>query len=270
MDTIIKGGLPAGSFTLLLGEVGAGSQEFAYTSMLMLSQMKKERIALETDGKSNGVNLPDKICYISFTRTRDNILLDISALKVASVTDVESNLIFIDLSGEYFSRTQVPMSWTRDEMATLTDLKTANTNRTVFKAVIDTLEKYAPNNLVIIDSLTDLLRSAGSENLTWSDLVSLLKGIQRMSKQWNSVIYALLTADIFDASKEEEVSDCVDGVMVFKWDITGINQLQRTMYIKKFRGLMPYLEEDNVVRFETKVSASRAFEISNIREIIGR
>jgi archaellum biogenesis ATPase FlaH len=124
--------------------------------------------------------------------------------------------------------------------------------------------------MVIIDSLTDLIRSSGSDNMTWVDLISLLKGIQRMSKQWNAIIYALLTSEIFDTSKQEEVSDCADGVLVFKWDVTGANQLQRMMYIKKFRGLMPYLEEDNVVRFETKVSSSRAFEISNIREIMGR
>ncbi|HMK48385.1 MAG TPA: hypothetical protein VK436_17310, partial [Methanocella sp.] len=79
-----------------------------------------------------------------------------------------------------------------------------------------------------------------------------------------------LTANIFDRSNEEEVADCADGVLVFNWEATGTNQRQRMMYIKKFRGLMPYLEEDNVVRFETRVSASRGFEISNIREIIGR
>ena len=111
---------------------------------------------------------------------------------------------------------------------------------------------------------------SASESIRWNDLVSLLKGIERMSKRWNSTIYALLTAHIFDASMEEEVSDCADGVLVFNWQVTGNNQRQRMMYIKKFRGLMPYLEDDNVVRFETRVSASQGFEVSNIREIIGR
>jgi archaellum biogenesis ATPase FlaH len=153
---------------------------------------------------------------------------------------------------------------------TLDSYKAVPKNKSLFESLIDTLETHAPNNLVIIDSLTDLMRGPARENLAWNDLVSLLKGIERVSKQWNASIYALLTAHIFEPSLEEEVSDCADGVLVFGWQAIGNNQRQRMMYIKKFRGLMPYLEDDNVVRFETRVSASQGFEVSNIREIIGR
>jgi KaiC/GvpD/RAD55 family RecA-like ATPase len=262
LDPIIKGGLPTGSFILALGEVGAGSQEFIYTSMLGLSQL------IKAPGGRDGTVLPEKICYISFTKARENIVRDIATLHTADIKDVEDSLVFVDLSEQYFSMSRVPPTWTSYSG----DIFKSGPRRTksLFSLFTDTLDRHAANNLVIIDSLNDLVRSSYSDNFTWNDLVSLLKGIERMAKQWNCIIYALMTADIFEKSKQEERSDCVDGVLVFAWDMTGVNQRQRTMYIKKFRGLMPYLEDDNVVKFETSVTAKRGFEISNIREIIGK
>jgi KaiC/GvpD/RAD55 family RecA-like ATPase len=264
-DPVIKGGIPAGSFILLLSEVGAGGAEFMYSSLLMLAEMMKEKVAL----KSNYM-LPQKIVYISLTKTRENVLESISTMNIANIANVEEALTFIDLSSDYFAKTHLPRHWTNTSEMSLDDYKLSQKNKTLFESLINTLENYAPGNLVIIDSLTDLMRGTASESLTWEDLISLLKGIERMSKQWNASIYALLTAHIFEPCMEEEVSDCVDGVLVFGWDATSSNQRQRIMFIKKFRGLMPYLEDDNVVRFETRVSASRGFEVSNIREIIGR
>jgi KaiC/GvpD/RAD55 family RecA-like ATPase len=264
-DPVIKGGIPSGSFVLLLNEVGAGGIEFMYTSMLMLAEMKKEQAALKPN-----YHLPEKIVYISFTKMQENVLQSISTLSIADIRNVQEVMTFVDLSGNYFAKTQLPRHWTTTDKMTLDSYKVIPKNKPLFESLIETLEAYAPNNLVIIDSLTDLMRGPVSDNLTWNDVVSLLKGIERMSKWWNSTIYALLTAHIFEPSMEEEVCDCVDGVLVFGWDSTGNNQRQRMMYIKKFRGLMPYLEEDNVVRFEARVSASRGFEVSNIREIIGR
>lgn len=264
-DPVIKGGLPMGAFVLLLSEVGAGGGEFMYTSMLSLSQMKKEGVKLKPNYK-----LPERIVYISFTKSRENVLQSISTLNIGDIANVEEMLTFVDLSGVYFAKTQVPLHWTTTSAMSFNDFKVGQKHKSLFESLIDTLEAFAPNSLIIIDSLTELIRKSGSDNFSWADLVSLLKGIERMSKRWDSTIYALLTANIFEPSKEEEVMDCVDGVMVFNWHVTQANQRQRMMYIKKFRGLMPYLEEDNVVRFETRVSASHGFEVSNIREIIGR
>ncbi len=41
LDTVLKGGIPTGSFILLLGEIGAGHTEFAHTSMLSLLKLKE-------------------------------------------------------------------------------------------------------------------------------------------------------------------------------------------------------------------------------------
>ncbi len=265
LDPMIKGGIPAGSVVLLLNEVGAGGVEFVYMSMLMLAEMKKERAALKAN-----FGLPEKIVYVSFTKARENVLHSITTLNIADVRNVEEMMTFVDLSGDYFAGTPVPRHWTPPGKREANLDSMLQKNKPLFESLIEALEAHAPGNLVVIDSLTDLMRGRVSENLTWNDLVSLLKGIERMAKQWNATIYALLTARIFEPNMEEEVSDCVDGVLVFGWGTTGGNQRQRMMYIKKFRGLMPYLEEDNVVQFETRVSASRGFEVSNVREIIGR
>jgi len=266
-DPVIKGGFPAGAFVLLLSEVGAGGSEFMYSSILMLAQLKKEGVRQKPN-----YHLPERIVYISFTKSRENVLQSISTLNIADISALEETLTFVDLSSVYFAKTQVPLHWTTDTGGALAlkDFKSGGRHRSLFEALIDTLETLAPHSLVVIDSLTDLLRSSSSDNLSWADLVSLLKGIERMSKLWNATVYASLTANIFEPCKEEEVMDCVDGVLVFGWQSTGANQRQRMMYIKKFRGLMPFLEEDNVVQFETRVSASHGFEMSNIREIIGR
>lgn len=264
LDPVIKGGFPAGAFVLLLGEVGAGSQEFVNTSALMLAQMKNENRALKP-----GIKLPEKIVYVSFTKPKENIIQGISTFKVADAARLSDMITFVDLSSMYFAKSQVPIQWTTNTV-TFSSLTSTQKYKSLTDSLIETLETHAPNSIVIIDSLTDLLRSSVTDNLKWNDLVSLLKGIERMSKRWNSTIYALLTAQIFEHYNEEEVCDCADGVIVFHWEVTGSNQRQRMMYIRKFQGLMPFLEEDNVVRFETKVSASRGFEISNIREIIGR
>ena len=41
-DTMIQGGFPAGSVILLIGDVGAGQREFAYTSASKLAIVKDD------------------------------------------------------------------------------------------------------------------------------------------------------------------------------------------------------------------------------------
>jgi len=59
-------------------------------------------------------------------------------------------------------------------------------------------------------------------------------------------------------------------VMVFEWDKQGASKRQRIMYMKKFRGLLPVLDQDNIVNFETQVSSQKGFEVSNIKRVRGR
>lgn len=40
--------------------------------------------------------------------------------------------------------------------------------------------------------------------------------------------------------------------------------------MKKFRGLMPYVAKDNIVRFDTMVTDTDGFMVINVKRISGR
>ena len=84
LDPLIMGGIPSGSFVMLVGEVGTGNVEFACTSAIKLANLKNDPVRyasvkeqIERDGKEYLV-IPEKICYISFSRSKDDILNEIT------------------------------------------------------------------------------------------------------------------------------------------------------------------------------------------------
>jgi len=40
------------------------------------------------------------------------------------------------------------------------------------------------------------------------------------------------------------------------------------MYFEKFRGLMPHLEENDLVKFAVRISTNEGFDVSNIRLVV--
>jgi len=62
----------------------------------------------------------------------------------------------------------------------------------------------------------------------------------------------------------------MDGVFVFNWEKLGPTQRNRIMYLKKFRGVLSLLDQDNIVNFETQISSQKGFEVSNIKRVRGR
>jgi hypothetical protein len=89
-----------------------------------------------------------------------------------------------------------------------------------------------------------------------------------VSKRWKTTIYLLLTSGILDRSRELEIVDCVDATIHFRWEETGAQRRQRVMYFEKFQGVMPYLEDKNLVKFAVRVSAAGGFEVQNIRVVV--
>ncbi len=63
-------------------------------------------------------------------------------------------------------------------------------------------------------------------------------------------------------------ADIADAVLLFRWEETQGARRQRVMYFEKFRGVMPHLEERDLVKFAVKISVTSGFEVSNIRVII--
>ncbi len=101
-------------------------------------------------------------------------------------------------------------------------------------------------------------------------MILFLRGLQRVSKNWDGLIYAILNDGIFENREQEEIMECMDGVFVFDWEKLGPTQRNRIMYLKKFRGLLTGVEQENIVNFETQITPQKGFEVSNIKRIRGR
>lgn len=260
-DPVMHGGLPSGSLVLLLSEIGAGDFEYAITSIGNLLGPKKS---------DNGVLSPKKVHYISITRSKDDILREVEFSFPIFHEILKNNMEFKDFSEAYYASSFIPASWRSSSNTefSLESLKWGEKEGNLIAGLIEYLDNNASDSIVIIDSLTVLAQYC-LERMLWKDMIMFLRGIQKASKRWNGIIYTILSQGIFERSKEEEISECVDGVMVFEWEKSGLSR-QRIMYLKKFRGTMPVLDQDNIVNFEIKISSQRGFEVSNIKRVRGR
>lgn len=275
----MEGGFPSGSFVLLLSDVGAGGIEFAISSAVMLSRIKsepelyrtvKEQVERSLD-KGEYFKVPHGICYISFTHSkRDTMQETARSFPDSFAKVIRDNLIFKDFSSSYYRDSIAPPSWIEEKGELgLSTLRGGSGKRGLLDELIIFLDAHAENNLVIIDSLTNLVR-ASHEIIRWHDLISFLEALQRVSKRWDGLIYGLLTSNIFERSKEEEIADCADGVIIFEWSHEGVAQRQQAMYVKKFRGLMPHMDKENIIRFDTMVTNTDGFVVTSVRKISGR
>ncbi len=266
LDSAIQGGLPSGSLVLLLGDAGAGNIEFAYTSAVKLSNLKDDTIRPSDGGE---LKIPEKICYVSFMKSETDILSEIT--RIFPKQDIKlflDKLIFKDLSETYHHYAITPLSWISEEdQTTLTSIK--GTNLGLLEELINFLNENAKDNLIIIDSITNLVRACYSSSIEWKDLIAFFEGLQRVAKKWDGIIYAVLGAKILDENKEAELTDCADGVLVFDWMQKGEFSRQQVMYVKKFRGLLPQLTKDNISKFETSVTMPNGFEMKNVKLIRG-
>ena len=69
-------------------------------------------------------------------------------------------------------------------------------------------------------------------------------------------------------ANEIELSDIADAVFLFRWEESTGSRRQRVMFFEKFRGVMPHLEEQDLVKFAVRISTTGGFEVSNIRMVI--
>jgi len=272
-DVNINGGFPAGSVILLLENVGAGAREFLYTSIFNISQMKsnnnnpvKKKHKNSDDDDAMTSVLPDKISYLSLSKSREDILKENAyAFHKDFYNIMKEALIFKDLSDIYFRHSIVQNFWIPDERMLMEYDRDSDKN--ILEEISEFLSENAENNIVIIDSLTDLMMYE-TDYLSKNDIIMFLKGMVRISKTWNGLVYILLTANILDKQMQEVITDVVDGVLVFEWFDKGSVKMQRNLYLSKFRGLIPQLEQNKIAKFETKVTSDDGFEVSNVRKII--
>jgi KaiC/GvpD/RAD55 family RecA-like ATPase len=264
-DSIIKGGMPVGSTVLLLGELGAGQVEFAYTSAAKLSLVKETPESSDYflgHAARNGY-MPEKICYITFSRSKEDILQEIKAsFNQDFYGAFERNVVFKDFSGVYFRKTLVPKSWGGEQSSIFAQ---GSGDENLLEALVNFMDENAPKSLIIIDSLTDLAVSA---NIEITDLVAVLRGMQRVSKRWKGIVYLILTRDIMEERKQRMIMDSVDGALVFEWSKFAMSsRRQRYLYVEKFMSMLPHLDKERIARFATIVSAESGLVVIDTERV---
>lgn len=261
LDPVLEGGVPAGSVILLLGETGAGSNEFVFSSISGLAARHRDP-GSGTDRSA----LPAQIRYITFTRMKDDIQEEMTRSFPGSETaEAVQKIRFDDLSETYFDSSIVPNAW-YSSGDIITRLQKRTDRAGVLAQLTGILDAAEPDTIAAIDSLTDIATQCSSPEL-WRDFTGLLRGLQRMAKQRNLIVYLLLTRGILEEVQENEIADIVDAVLLFRWEETIGSRRQRVMFFEKFRGVMPHLVEQDLVKFAVRISTT-GFEVSNIRVVI--
>jgi len=263
-DSIIKGGFPAGSVILLVGDLGAGQTEFALTSAAKLAMVKERpESAPFLLGAGKDSRLPDEICYITFSRSKDEVLQELEAAFNPDFYEAfERTVQFRDFSSAYFRKTLVPRSWTGESTSLFTS---DGPSENVLEGLVNYLEEKAPGSMIVIDSLTDLVVSA---NIEIADLVAVMRGMQRVAKRWGGIIYLVLTNNVLDEKKQRMLMDSVDGSLVFEWSrYLNSSKRQRYMYVEKFISLLPHLDKERIARFATVVTAQSGLVVIDTERI---
>ncbi|WP_332899796.1 RAD55 family ATPase [Haladaptatus sp. CMSO5] len=267
LDSIIDGGAPAGSVVLLSGEAGAGAREFMYTSAVMngLADGDTELFDLYYGDVQPETVFPDEVHYLSFTADEAQLTREIGMTIDEEIVEQSVEAItFHDLSDEYFNESQVPREWYAEKALSIEDLGTSHDSEGVLTALSHCLDRVASGNLVVIDSLTDLV-SIVSDERPWADITLIIKGLQKAAYRWDGLILLYINAETIQPEEHEQLVEATDGTMEFTWE-TGGSSRARTMFVKQFRGILPRIEAENIVRFETEINDA-GFDISNVQKI---
>jgi KaiC/GvpD/RAD55 family RecA-like ATPase len=284
LDSAIGGGFPAGSLVLLRGEIGSGHKEFMMTSAMMTAALRKGLIKPTV---AKDVFIPKEVWWATFTRSPEDLLQEVSLSFEKDLYDLFENVKFRDFSMEYFRASPVPMTWVseeaekRDKKAKLSSLekafggvhrKVTDTSlkpKALLESLTDFLTDNAPNNVVVLHSLSDIARLYSDSDQRWYDFTLFIRGLQRAAKNWGGVIYTNMISNILSPDKEQEIAACVDGVLEFTWEEAGSSRRRRVLYFRKFRGLMPRMNSTTVIKFEVEVSPKMGFEVTKAEMIEG-
>lgn len=267
LDRLLEGGAPPGSVVLLSGEAGAGAREFLYTSAAMntLAHTDSDLFDLYYGQLPPGATLPPEIHYVSFTASAESLESELRDTFDPQIVDAVADRIeFCDLSTEYFQHSRIPQDWYLGRSTSLDDLNDRNNEESVLSALGEYLTVHASGNLVLLDSITDLLDARG-DDLEWSDITMLVRGLSRAATQWGGLILALVNEDTLTETELGQLSDAAGGTIGFMWE-TGGSKRARVMVVREFRGVLSQLEAEDIVQFEGEIHEG-GYDLSNVRKI---
>jgi KaiC/GvpD/RAD55 family RecA-like ATPase len=266
LDSLIGGGAPPGSTVLLVGEPGAGAREFLYTCAAMNGVAKADADLFDLHyGDLHGdAALPPEIHYLSFTDSGDFIRSEMAETMDGDIVETAvPEITFHDLSPEFFQLSPVPREWYLGETQTVSDLGSRR-REDVLGALGTQLTENAPGNLVLVDSVTDLL-SGIAEDVDWTDVAMVVKGLTKVAHRWGSLVVLLVNRETLTSRQLGHFVDAVSGSLYFEWE-SGGSKRARTLFVRQFRGVLSRLESENIVRFETEIHDA-GFDVSDVRKI---
>ena len=267
LDSIINGGAPAGSVVLLSGEAGAGSREFMHTSAIIngMARVDEDLFDLYYGDPSAKAILPEAVHYISFTANEQQLTQEMRMAMDDEVIDAGTDGVeFHDMSERYFHMSPVPREWYAAQTPTIKDLRARHEREDLLGALGAKLSAVAPGNLVVLDSLSDLVAAMG-EDIDWADITFLVAGIQKAAHQWGGLILLHLNHETVSDTRQGQLSEAAHGTMEFSWESGGSTRA-RTLVVKQFRGVLSQIEDETIVQFETELGEA-GFDISDVRKI---
>lgn len=267
LDSIIDGGAPPGNVVLAVGESGAGAREFVYTSAVMnaLARRDPELFDLHYGDIHPDAGVPPEVHYLSFTADEGNIEREMNYTMDDEIVEAAiPGIEFRDFSPEYFQLSPIPREWYVGETTSVADLSKQHEREDLLTALGDYLTQHAADNLVVIDSITDLV-SGISDEMDWSDVVMLVKGLTKAAYRWGGLIVLLVSEESLTVTELGALMEGVGGTLRFEWE-SGGSQRARTMIVEEFRGVLSQLEEENIVRFEVEIHDA-GLDVSDVRKI---
>lgn len=270
LDGMIGGGAPAGSVVLLAGDAGAGAREFLYTAGIMngLAEEDESQFDLHYGEINDDARLAEEIHYVSLTSSESQVREEMQFVMEDELVSAGAEPIrFVDLSPEYFNASPVPHGWYAEATSDIEALGQRRQRKSVFSALGDYLDEHAHGNLVLLDSLTDLVSLVRDEegDFDWSDLALLLAGLEKASYRWRGLVLPIVNKETLSTAELGMLMEASDGTLVFEWEAGG-SERARTLVVRQFRGVLSQLESENIVRFETEIGDS-GFDISDVRKI---
>lgn len=158
----------------------------------------------------------------------------------------------------------IPHDWYVEKRRTITDLRKSHSRRDILEALGKYLTEYAPDSLVIIDSLTDFV-SFPDKQVEWHEIPMLLKGMKKASQSWGGLILVLLDQESLTSTQMGELMGATDGTICFEWERGG-NEHARSMFVREFRGVLSRIEAEDILRFEIEIQDD-GLDICNVRKI---
>jgi len=264
LDPLLFGGLPLGTLILLIGESGAGCEEFTYTSTASLSQMKND------EGSRLAANaiLPEKILFVTMTRRKGDLVNEISRAFARDMKEELQHVEFFDLSDLFFEKSLVPLQWYSHHGNIIERMQSkTRLSDNILTALANKLDQTPHRSILVLNTLTELATQFPTAR-EWPSFVAYIRGLQRALTIWNSCMYLILANGVLNPWQECELKDACDAVIHFQWEVSPTAKRQRILYIDKFRGILPQLEDKELVKFLVKITPAQGFEVNNIRAVV--